>query len=134
MKIFLFGSRSVTQLHSVVCAELDRMIAEGAEFLVGDCNGADTLFQRFLHGKGYANVTVYHMGKKPRNNEGDFKTVAVQAPQGVTGREYYAAKDKVMADLCDKAYCVWNGQSKGSRDNMEYLREINKPYSGSRSV
>ncbi|MBY0358491.1 MAG: hypothetical protein K2W82_10865 [Candidatus Obscuribacterales bacterium] len=52
---------------------LDRYVAEGAEFVVGDARGADKMSQDYLALKG-AKVTVYHMLEAPRNNSG-FPTV-----------------------------------------------------------
>ena len=48
-------------------------VAEGAEFVVGDAKGTDSMAQELLNSLS-ASVTVYHMFDLPRNNCG-FKTV-----------------------------------------------------------
>jgi len=47
--------------------KIDKAIAEGASFVVGDAQGTDTLAQLYLMNKG-VEVTVYHMFSKPRFN------------------------------------------------------------------
>jgi hypothetical protein len=49
--------------------QLDRALAAGDSFVVGDARGADTLAQQYLTGKTTA-VTVFHMFHSPRNNAG----------------------------------------------------------------
>ena len=51
----------------------DAMCIPGSIFIVGDAPGADLMSQRYLFQK-YADVTVYHMLKSPRNNRFEFKT------------------------------------------------------------
>jgi hypothetical protein len=48
---------------------IDASVAAGERFVVGDARGADTLAQRYLHGKT-ADVVVYHMFTAPRFNAG----------------------------------------------------------------
>jgi len=48
-------------------------VNEGAAFVVGDANGADSMAQEFLVGRTDS-VAVYHMLESPRNNHG-FKVI-----------------------------------------------------------
>ena len=48
---------------------IDRALALGATFVVGDARGADAMAQLYLKLKG-ANSTVYHMFESPRHNAG----------------------------------------------------------------
>ena len=50
-------------------SRIERAIAEGSSFIVGDARGADKLAQQFLKSKT-EKVTVYHMYTSPRNNAG----------------------------------------------------------------
>jgi hypothetical protein len=52
---------------------LDRALAAGDSFVIGDARGADLLAQRYLQARS-ARVTVHHMFTAPRNNAG-FPTV-----------------------------------------------------------
>jgi hypothetical protein len=52
---------------------LDRALAAGDSFVVGDARGADHLAQRYLLARS-ASVVVHHMFTAPRNNAG-FPTV-----------------------------------------------------------
>jgi len=45
---------------------LDKAIALGRKFVVGDSRGADTYAQQYLHEQGVKNVTVYHLFSSPR--------------------------------------------------------------------
>ena len=51
---------------------LERALAAGASFVVGDARGADQMAQRWLSEHGAAKVTVFHMFESPRCNEGGF--------------------------------------------------------------
>ena len=53
--------------------KIERACSEGASFVVGDAVGTDTKAQEFLLKLG-ADVTVFHMFEKPRNNIGNQKT------------------------------------------------------------
>ena len=67
MKLFISGSKSISVLSDEVKAILDKYIAIGTEFLVGDCYGVDAAVQDYLELKGYSNVTIYCSGEFPRN-------------------------------------------------------------------
>ena len=54
--------------------KLDEALRDlSSKFVVGDARGADTLAQKYLFSSG-AEVTVFHMFKKPRNNVGNHRT------------------------------------------------------------
>lgn len=68
----------------------------GAEFIVGDARGADTLAQAYLHEVG-ARVVVYHMFTAPRNNVGGFPTVGGFASDRERDEAMTAASDTDVA-------------------------------------
>ena len=130
MKLFVSGSKSITVLSDEVYAILDKYIAMGTEFLVGDCYGVDAAVQMYLDSKGYSNVIVYCSGETPRNN---FVTGAkvcsyAEAAKGLTGSAFHYVKDIQMAQDCDQAFMIWDGKSKGTAENIRRINELNKPY------
>ena len=112
MKVVISGSRSVKSLNSEAIARIDTIINLGAEIVVGDCYGVDTLVQRYLASKNYTNVTVYHIGSKPRNNCGAFSTVRVESSRQVD-------KDKAMCAIADYGLAIWDGESRGTKANID---------------
>ena len=130
MKLFVSGSKSITVLSDEVNAILDKYIAMGTEFLVGDCYGVDAAVQMYLDSKGYSNVTVYCSGETPRNN---FVTGAkvhscAKAAKGLTGSTFQYVKDIQMTQDCDQALMIWDGKSKGTGENIRRVKEMGKPY------
>src|SRR6185503_1980934 len=65
--VFVSGSRSLTALTPVATSALDRLMAEGANILVGDAHGADHLAQQYLAQAYYDRVQVFHIGNAPRH-------------------------------------------------------------------
>lgn len=51
---------------------LERALAAGAAFVVGDARGADRMAQRWLSEHRALVVVVFHMFESPRFNEGGF--------------------------------------------------------------
>lgn len=124
--VFVSGSRSLGRLNDDVRARLDNMIEKGHRIIVGDANGADKAMQTYLAGKGYSNVTIFHVGKSPRNNIGMWPTQNVEAGEQRSGRDFYAQKDKKMAVLADFGFVLWDGKSAGSVQNMLWLADRGK--------
>jgi len=116
MKVFVSGSRSVSELSVDVKCVLDRLVELGAEVLVGDCYGADAAVQAYLKGVGYERVVVYHVGVC-RHNVG-FEAVKVAGG--------YVDKDIEMSKLCDYGLVVWDGTSKGTLNNIRRLKKMGK--------
>ncbi|MCZ7673819.1 MAG: hypothetical protein M5U34_45220 [Chloroflexi bacterium] len=74
--------------------QLDKAIATGHQFVVGDAPGADALAQMYLVGRvSPEQVTVYHARRKPRHRYGKF------AIQG--GFASQSAKDAAMTAVSD---------------------------------
>ncbi len=130
MKLFVSGSKSITVLSDEVYAILDKYIAMGTEFLVGDCYGVDAAVQMYLDSKGYRNVTIYCSGETPRNNfvTGAKVRSCAEAAKGLTGSAFHYVKDIQMASDCDQALIIWNGKSKGTGENIRRVKEMGKPY------
>jgi len=130
MKLFISGSKSITELPITFKLLLDDYMVESTEFLVGDCYGIDAAVQKYLESKGYCNVTIYCSGETPRNN---FVTGAkvcsyAEAAKGLTGSAFHYVKDIQMAQDCDQAFMIWDGKSKGTAENIRRMKEMGKPY------
>lgn len=124
--VFLSGSRSISRLHPDVQQRLDNIIASELDVVVGDANGADKAMQKYLAAHGYSRVTVFYVGLSARNNAGSWKEQRVEASSSLTGWEYYAQKDKRMAELTDYGLVLWDGESAGSIHNVFELLKNHK--------
>ena len=127
MKVFIGGSKTLLQLTPQMCILLDELIQSGADILVGDCRGADTLVQQYLAGKNYRRVTVYASGTTVRNNAGNFAVKLVPA-DSAKGFDFYRQKDIAMANEADSALMFWDGKSKGTQHNISDMKAQNKPF------
>jgi hypothetical protein len=103
------------------------MIGKRFTILIGDAPGVDNAIQQYLADKHYENVWVFHMGDRYRNNLGQWKTKAIAATSSQKGSEFYALKDVEMAKEADYGLLVWDGRSRGTRNNVHNLLKRGKP-------
>ena len=126
-KVFVSGSIAVKEIPDSVKEVLDSHIESGDTFLVGDASGVDSLIQRYLNDKEYSNVIVYHSGSKIRNKiNPDWQDKAIYVPKGVSGRDFYTAKDEAMTKDCDEGIAIWDGKSVGTKANIDRLSKQGK--------
>ncbi len=130
-RLFVSGSKQIKDFNEIGCRGvdvIDEAIKRGAEILVGDCHGADTVIQQHIARRGYRNVTVYVSGlKEPRHNEGDWPVKHIVLDGSLSaGFDFYRQKDIQMIRDCDAALVIWNGESRGTRQNIIELRNLNK--------
>jgi hypothetical protein len=93
---FVSGHRNLTpaEFYKHYQPQLDKAIAAGCQFVVGDAPGADAMAQMYLVGRAAAEqVTVYHAGRKPRHWYGGFAVRGGYASQ--------SAKDAAMTAVSD---------------------------------
>ena len=128
MKVFISGSISIKALKKSDLSYLEELIKKNRVILIGDAYGIDKAVQKYLHRKEYQNVIVYYSGKEIRNNIGSWKTKYIPNPDHLTGRLLYKLKDKAMGNDCDSALMFWDGKSRGTQQNIEYLDELDKHY------
>ena len=111
--VMISGSRSITDI-SAGLPSIDRIMELKFLVIVGDAGGVDKLVQEYLRRSNYLNVKIYFPlwggGGKPRNTTG-YKTV------GVAGS--YVDRDKMMCSICDYGLALWDGNSRGTRDNID---------------
>lgn len=128
-KIFISGSKKINYLPSDFEQEISRLVKSNKyEFLVGDCDGVDSLVQKFLYDLHCNNVTVYASGITPRNFYGsvEWKKILLGYSMMENMSNYYAIKDSRMSVDCDMAMAIWDGKSKGTKNNIDRLKRLNK--------
>jgi hypothetical protein len=127
IRVFLAGSRKLSRLPEAVRTRLQEIVGREMEVVVGDANGADRAIQSQLAAWNYPSVTVYHVGVSPRNNVGAWPTCRIETPRGARGFDFYATKDRAMAEAADCGLMVWDGISRGTLANVEALVAGAKP-------
>jgi hypothetical protein len=118
--VFIGGSRAISKLNEALREKLDDFMDRGCTIFIGDANGADKAVQQYLASSGYERVVVYCMDRC-RNNIGHWPTSRIERPAGPRDFAYYAAKDKAMADDAKCGMMLWDGESKGTLNNIENL-------------
>jgi hypothetical protein len=113
MKVFVSGSRGVSELPAAAKASLDKIRELGFTVFVGDCHGVDTLVQAYL--RDYRLVVVFHIGDRPRNCLG-FNTVRVSGSRQTD-------KDAAMAERADYGLAIWDGLSLGTAKNLARVKK-----------
>lgn len=126
MNVFIAGPRAINTLDKNVSCRLDSIIANKLSVLVGDANGVDRSVQQYLKGKNYEDVRVFACEGKARNNIGGWPVIGVNACSKKKDFEFYAAKDKKMAETADCGFMIWNGKSKGTLNNIINMINYNK--------
>ncbi|WP_406538824.1 hypothetical protein [Fibrobacter sp.] len=128
MKIFISGSKSISMLPELAKIFIDQFIENGDEILIGDCYGIDAVVQKYIESKGFSNVTVYCSGVIPRNNFTSSAKIrsCAEAAKGLSGNAFHYVKDIQMANDCDQALMIWDGESKGTAENIRRMKEMGK--------
>jgi hypothetical protein len=121
IKVFVGGSIGITKLPISVAARIDNIIKNNFTILIGDAYGIDRCAQRYLAGRHYENVLVFHAGDFCRNNIGNWNTKAILPNANERGFAFYTLKDLRMAREADYGFMVWNGTSKGTLNNIRNL-------------
>lgn len=115
--VFIGGSRAISKLDDVIREQLENLIAKRCAILIGDANGTDKAVQKYFAQKQYPNVTVFCM-QYCRNNIGGWQTRPITAPPKTKGFEYYASKDAAMAQQANCGLMLWDGESRGTLNNV----------------
>ncbi|MBZ5563089.1 MAG: hypothetical protein LAP13_11805 [Acidobacteriia bacterium] len=127
MRVFIGGSRRVSRLDAQVKRRLDEIIRKQLPVIIGDANGADKAVQDYFRQRAYEQVEVFCTEGRCRNNAGSWKVRAVPAPDNRKHNfEYYAAKDRLMADEGSIGFMLWDGKSRGTLANVLRLIEQGK--------
>ncbi|WP_095204592.1 hypothetical protein [Mesorhizobium carmichaelinearum] len=125
--IFIGGSSEIFELPEPAITRIGAIVAAEHGVLIGDASGADAEAQGLLAGYRYEHVGVFHAGKEPQNNLGDWAAYQVPSPDDATGYWVHAGKDREMARRADFGMMVWDGASPGTVVNVLRLAMANKP-------
>jgi len=126
MKVFIAGARAVPSLNESIQERLNNIYSKKYTVLVGDASGVDSAVQKYYFDRDYQNVVVYASEGKARNNIGNWDVRKVDVPTRSRGFNYYAVKDKAMADDADYGFMIWNGESRGTLTNIVNLLNLEK--------
>ena len=126
-KVFIGGSRRLSQLNKDVKGRLDNIIEKGFTVIVGDANGADKAVQRYLASKHHQKVIVFCMTGECRNNLGKWPTRDITAAPDARGFAYFSTKDRVMVEEADYGLMLWDGKSRGTLTNVVDLVRQGRP-------
>lgn len=124
--VFVGGSRRITRLPMEAKARIDNVVDTGFAILVGDANGADKAVQEYLAEVKYDKVTVYCSGDTSRNNVGQWETRNVSVAESEKTFQFYAAKDREMAQQAEFGLMIWDGKSPGTVLNILRLVRASK--------
>ncbi len=127
MKVFVGGSRRISRLDASMQERLDKVVAKGLHVLVGDANGADKAVQRYLKERGYDKVEVFCVSDFCRNNLGNWPLRPVRPSSVNRDYDYFAEKDRAMANEADYGLMIWDGKSLGTALNVLRLARQQKP-------
>lgn len=124
--VFFGGSRKLARLNPILRTRLHNLITNGHTVLIGDANGADKAVQNYLAQEGYQNVRVYCMDGEFRNNVGSWETVSIDSGGKKRDFAYFAMKDAQMSLDADFGFMIWDGESKGTLNNVLNLMQQGK--------
>ena len=126
MKIFIAGPRAINDLDNNIEKKLNNICEKEYDVIVGDADGIDSSVQKFLNRKKYKNVTIYASKGVARNNYGNWEVKNIPVDKKVTGFEFYATKDLSMAKNADVGMMIWDGESRGTFNNIINLLKLEK--------
>lgn len=126
MNVFIAGPRAISFLDENIRSRLSNIIKNNLGILVGDAAGIDKTVQEFFFLQNYRNITVFASNGKARNNIGNWDVYSVETNSYTRGFDFYAAKDLAMARNADYGLMLWNGESKGTLNNIINLVSFGK--------
>lgn len=126
-KVFFGGSRNLGRLNPALRTRLRNLITNKHTVLVGDANGVDKAVQSFFAEESYRNVIVYCMDGECRNNVGNWEVRSIDSGGRKKDFAYYAMKDAQASLDADYGFMIWDGESKGTLNNVLNLIQQGKP-------
>ena len=108
MKVIIAGSREITD-YGFVAAVIKRSGFDITEVVSGTAHGVDRLGEQWAVQNG---VPIKYM--PPDWN--------------LHGKAAGPIRNKEMAEYADAAVLVWNGESSGTKNMLENMQKIGKPY------
>jgi hypothetical protein len=126
MKVFIGGSRKISKINQQIKIRIDNIINKNFIILIGDANGVDKSIQAYLFSKNYKNVFIFCVNKQCRNNIGSWGIRHIEYDSTMRDYKYYSSKDIVMAKEADFGFMIWDGESKGTLNNIVNLLKQKK--------
>ena len=125
-KVFIAGPRLINELDTKVTERLENIRNKNFTVIVGDADGVDSSVQKYFYDKKYPQVYVFASNGKARNNIGNWEIKNVAVANNIKNFDFYSAKDLEMAKEADYGFMIWNGESKGTFNNILNLLNFNK--------
>lgn len=116
--VFFGGSRNLGNLNPTLKTRLKNVITNKHTVLIGDANGVDKVVQSFFAEEGYRNVVVYCMNGVCRNNVGNWQIKSIASGGKKKDFAYYVMKDVQLSLDADYGFMIWDGESKGTLNNV----------------
>lgn len=116
--VFFGGSRNIGRINPAIRTRLRNLITNKHTVLIGDANGADKAVQSFFAEEGYRSVIVYCMDGVCRNNVGNWQINSIDSGGKRKDFAYYAMKDAQLSLDADYGFMIWDGESKGTLNNV----------------
>lgn len=116
----------MSKLNEPIHRQLDNLVDRNYAVLIGDANGSDKAVQKYLAEREYRKVTVFCMAKC-RNNVGQWPTRVIPSERKSKDFEYFATKDAAMAKEAKCGLMLWDGESRGTLNNVLSLLRFGKP-------
>lgn len=126
MKVFIGGSRKISKINREIKIRIDNLIKSNSTILIGDANGVDKSIQAYLKSKNYQSVYIYCVNYECRNNLGGWDVRYTRYESYKKDYKYYSSKDVKMANETDFGFMIWDGESKGTLNNVINLIRQNK--------
>jgi hypothetical protein len=118
LKVFIGGSRKLFRINNEIKVKIDDLINNNVTILIGDANGVDKSIQKYLQFNNYRNVLIYCVNKDCRNNIGGWDIRHIKSNMSKRDYKYYLLKDIEMAKDSDYGIMIWDGESKGTLNNI----------------
>jgi hypothetical protein len=106
MKVIIAGSRHFND-YKQLKMELDLYPADITEVVCGEAKGADLLGKKWAHS----------------NN---VKVSSFPADWGKYGKSAGPKRNMQMGDYADQLIAFWDGESKGTKQMIDYMKRLNK--------
>lgn len=130
--VFCFGSLNMREIPEEVLPRIAAIVKKGLHVVIGDAPGADYMIQAALNRLGHRHVTVFFATNKEIGVDGPrFKVNPAWDQHTVDtthrGRKMYEMKDMAMQIMAQCGLGIWDGNSQGTRRNVEILMQDKKP-------
>lgn len=127
-RLLITGSRKATDdMAFYAHRAVGRAIANGWQILVGDAFGVDKAVAVACFHFG-AEFDCFGITEKPRFgswfSDGIVRN-GLMTYHRVKGD--YLARDRHMANLCNRVLAIWNGTSRGTKYTYDFVRNLGKP-------